>query len=310
MRLENADELGRARVAFRDALYRNGYLVPGATDGILARTGRFEAVVEAVDRHIGRAGAALGAEVLRFPPVVARETFEKTNYIASFPHLTGAVTTFAGTDRDHAALLAARNAGEDWLGHLHPAGTMLVPAACHPAYPLLAGTLPEGGRVLDIYGYCFRHEPSPDPARMQAFRMREYVHAGTPESASAHQADWVAGALGALEDLGLPAAPAAANDPFFGRAGRMLAANQVSANLKVELVVPLYGDLDEGTAVASANYHRDHFGEAFGIRSAGGATAHTACAGFGMERIVLALLRTHGFDTGRWPAPVRRALGS
>ena len=54
----------------------------------------------------------------------------------------------------------------------------------------------------------------------------------------------------------------------------------------------------EPTALASFNHHRDHFGSTYGIELADGGTAHTACLGFGHERIVLALLRTHGLDTG------------
>jgi hypothetical protein len=36
--------------------------------------------------------------------------------------------------------------------------------------------------------------------------------------------------------------------------------------------------------------------------------AHTACLGFGLERITLALLRTHGLDVSTWPAAVREEL--
>ena len=36
--------------------------------------------------------------------------------------------------------------------------------------------------------------------------------------------------------------------------------------------------------------------------------AQTACCAFGMERLVLALLRHHGFDPAEWPAGVRAAL--
>ena len=35
--------------------------------------------------------------------------------------------------------------------------------------------------------------------------------------------------------------------------------------------------------------------------------AHTACLGFGLERVVMALFKTHGFVTEKWPAPVRAA---
>ena len=37
--------------------------------------------------------------------------------------------------------------------------------------------------------------------------------------------------------------------------------------------------------------------------------AHTACVGFGLERIALALYRQHGFDRDTWPSSVREALG-
>ena len=41
----------------------------------------------------------------------------------------------------------------------------------------------------------------------------------------------------------------------------------------------------------------------------GGGPAHTACLGFGLERITLALFRAHGFDVDRWPATAREELG-
>jgi seryl-tRNA synthetase len=60
--------------------------------------------------------------------------------------------------------------------------------------------------------------------------------------------------------------------------------------------------------VTSFNYHQEHFAQIYGLALAEGGSAHTACLGFGQERIVLALLRTHGFEPARWPAEVRRVL--
>ena len=40
---------------------------------------------------------------------------------------------------------------------------------------------------------------------------------------------------------------------------------------------------------------------------ADGEVAHSACVGFGMERIALALFRTHGLDPATWPVSVRAA---
>ena len=42
----------------------------------------------------------------------------------------------------------------------------------------------EGGSRYDVYGWCFRHEPSLDPARMQAFRQHDLVYVGNAEQAS------------------------------------------------------------------------------------------------------------------------------
>ena len=62
------------------------------------------------------------------------------------------------------------------------------------------------------------------------------------------------------------------------------------------------GSDERPTAIISLNYHQDHFGHLFGIRTADGEVAHTACVGFGLERIALALYRRHGFDRATWSA--------
>lgn len=302
------EELRRERARFRDELVAADLLIPTSVDGLYGRSGDFEYIIDLIDHKVRAAGLAAhgsSAQVLRFPPVFPVDAFERTDYLASFPNLTGAITTFTGDNRAHAELLAARAAGADWSHFLTPAGTMLVSAACHPSYARLSGTLPADGVLMDILGYCFRHEPAVDPARMQAFRMHEYVRVGTEEAAIDHRRAWEQRGLSVLSDLGLEAEAVVANDPFFGRAGRILAANQRNDNLKTELVVRLYGDLDDGTAVVSCNNHRDHFGDTFNIRTADGSVAHSACVGFGMERIALGMIRRYGTRPHTWPAHIR-----
>ncbi len=299
-------ELASEYSAFRDGLVDADFLVRSDIDGLYGRTDKFEDIIEGIDRLVVELGSDQNAKVLRFPPVMPTTVFEKTDYLASFPDLTGSIHTFTGNDKAHAQLLQVHSDGGDWTDLLDPSGEMLIPAACHPTYPLLTGTLPEGGRKLDVYGYCFRHEPSIDPTRMQAFRMHEYVYVGTPEGALAHREQWAPRGLKLLTDLGMTPEKVVANDPFFGRAGRMLAVNQRDGELKYELVVQTYPG--QMTAVVSVNYHEDHFGKPFNIKSADGAVAHSSCVGFGMERIALALLATHGLDTAIWPESVRELI--
>ncbi len=301
-----AEDLTPQYQAFRAELVDADLLIPASVDGLYARTAAFERIIEGIDRLVVDLGQDQNATVLRFPPVMPEVVFQKTDYLASFPDLTGSVHSFTGDDLAHKEMLRIYAEGGDWTDLLEPSEVMLIPAACHPSYPLMAGTLPEGGRKLDVYGYCFRHEPSLDPTRMQAFRMPEYVYIGTPEGALAHRQEWVPRGLQLLSDLDLEPAKEVANDPFFGRAGRMLAVNQRDGELKYELTVQTFPG--QQTAVVSCNYHEDHFGKPFGIFSADGAIAHSSCVGFGMERIALALLTTHGVDTATWPQRVRELI--
>lgn len=297
------------RAEFRARLLEAGLLVDVGVPGLYGRSAGYEAVVAGLERLMTQAGSDQEATAIRLPPLLARDTFLRTDYLASFPQLTGAVQTFTGDERDHVELLKLYESGADWSTALTPSGVMLAPAACHPVYALCRGLLPHTGRRFDVHAYCFRHEPSTDPMRMQSFRMREYVYVGTPAAAQEHREMWLPRLQEFLIGLGLAAAQVVANDPFFGRPGRLLAVSQREEALKIELVVPVFGE-DSPTAVASANCHRDHFGTAFEIATADGGVAHSACAAFGVDRIALALLHEHGLQPDSWPKSLRDKLWS
>lgn len=296
-----------AHRAQRQVLLDAGLLVGTGVDGLYGRSGAFESVATGLECLVAAIGAHHGARTVRFPPVLPRATFVKTDYLHSFPSLAGDVEAFAGDDRGHAELLARLQAGKSWSDLLEPTEVVLCPAVCHPLYATLPAEVPEQGSWFDVYGWVFRHEPSIDPARLMSFRQYEVVYVGTPDGARAHRDRSLATALEILDGLGLEVASTLANDPFFGRVGRMLAANQRSEALKYEVLAPTSG-ADAPTAIASANVHEDHFGQAFGLRTADGETAHTACVGYGVERITLALIWVHGTDIDRWPTRVRDQL--
>lgn len=295
--------------AFMRGLVRAGLLIPSGVPGVVGYGGTFEEVVQRVDQCITRQGAADGATVMRFPSLIPRAHFEQSGYLKSFPHLIGSVASFSGDEHDHQQMLRMLERGEDWPRSLTPTDVVLTPAACYPVYPTFGGTtVPAGGRLVDVLTTCFRHEPSSEPTRLQMFRQREFVLIGEPKAVRAHRDLWLERAQQMLSDVQLLARADIANDPFFGRSGRMLAANQRDQALKFELLVPICSE-EKPTACVSCNYHEDHFGLAFAISREGGAPAHTACVGFGLERIALALFKWHGFDVAAWPTSVRQTLG-
>jgi len=301
--LETAD----AYTLYRDELVRAKLLIPSGVRGVYGRGGVFEDVITKFDALVSRAGAEMKPEVMRFPPIFNRAHYEQIDHIHNFPDLMGSLHTFMGGDSEHKAMLGKFERKEDWSRDLAPARVMMTPAICYPLYPTAAGTLPEGGRRVDLQGFAFRHEPSDDPARMQIFRMHEFVRLGTPGQALEHRNYWLDRGQEIFRSVGLNTERVVANDPFFGRGGKVQKAIQREQNLKYEFVVPICST-EKPTAIGSSNYHLDHFGSVFGIRTADGAVAHSACVGFGLERVALALFKTHGLDPGSWPQNVRDVL--
>jgi seryl-tRNA synthetase len=297
------------QIAYLEKLVDAGLLTPTGVHGVYARGDRFEAVRLAFDRLVTSTAAPEQPEPLLFPPLLPREQLETSGYLGSFPHLAGSVFGFDGDERDAAAQLELASRHEDWSEYQTMTDMVLTPAACYPLYPAVAkrGPLPEGGLTLDTGdAYVFRREPSTDPARMQIFHMREIVRVAERDTVVEWREQWRTRATQLLESLGLEIELDVANDPFFGRAGRMLASQQRDQQLKWELLAPIAGGSQ--TAVASSNYHQDHFGLTYEIKTAEGEVAHTGCMAFGEERVTLALFSAHGLDTSMWPSAVRDQL--
>ena len=282
---------------------------PMGVDGVMARTGRYEAVVRGLEAFIDAKRPAEAA-IFRFPPVMSRKMIERSGYLNSFPNLLGCMCCLTGSEREITSTVTSFNAGEaDWTDALAASDLVLSPASCYPIYPMAAeaGPVPRAGLWFDVACDCFRREPSTSIDRLQSFRMREYVRIGTPEQILAFRAEWIERAEAMADELGLAYAIDVANDPFFGRGGEIMAASQVQQALKFELLVPVVSSV-KPTACMSFNYHLEHFTEVWDMRDEDGAMPHSGCVAFGMDRLAVALFATHGLDPALWSAALRRTL--
>lgn len=293
--------------AFHAGLVAHGLIVPVGVPGVFGRGQVFEDVLERFNALVSHVARDDGAEYFVFPPVIDRKVLEASDYMDSFPHLAGTVFSFFGKELDARRLSERIHACEHWGDTQQMTDVVLNPAACYPVYPSFSGTVPEQGRLVTMLNWVFRHEPSPEPTRMQSFRVREFVRCGTPEQVVEWRNMWLQRGLDLLRSLGLDAHSDVAADPFFGKGGKMLAVSQKEQQLKFEVLVPVISR-DKPTAVCSFNFHQEHFGEAFHIKTSDGAVANTACLGFGLERVVMALFQAHGFEPKAWPAEVRAQL--
>jgi seryl-tRNA synthetase len=281
---------------------------PLGVDGVYARTALYEGVIERLTAHISRQRDPR-AEVLRFPPVMSRRQLEKSGYLKSFPNLLGCVCALHGSEAAIRSAAERYENGGDWTTSLGATDLVLSPAACYPLYPLIAsrGRVPDGGLIFDVAADCFRREPSRSFDRLQSFRMREFVRIGSPEEITAFREGWMTRARALADELALPYKVDVANDPFFGRVGQIMAVSQLQQSLKFELLIP-YHAAAKPTACMSFNYHREHFGQVWGLQDARSELAHTGCVAFGMDRLAVALFANHGVEVARWPASARRAL--
>jgi seryl-tRNA synthetase len=281
---------------------------PMGVDGVYARTALYLKVLDHLEGFITRQREP-DVEIMRFPPVMSRKQLEKSGYLKSFPNLLGCVCALHGSEASIRGAVERHESGGDWTASLSASDLVLSPAACYPLYPIVAarGRLPSGGLQFDIEADVFRHEPSRSLDRLQSFRMREFVRVGSAEEIVEFRERWMEHALRIADELALPFALDVANDPFFGRVGQMMAVSQRQQALKFELLIPYFAGASP-TACMSFNYHREHFGNVWGIRDANEELAHTSCVAFGIDRLTVALFANHGLDVAAWPATTRRAL--
>ena len=286
-----------------DILFR-----PMGVDGVYARTELYVNLVERLEGYITRQRDP-SAEIMRFPPVMSRKQLEKSGYLKSFPNLLGCVCALHGSEGSIRQAVERHDNGGDWTTSLTSSDLVLSPAACYPVYPIVAarGKLPSGGLQFDIEADVFRHEPSMSLDRLQSFRMREFVRIGSPQEIVDFREGWMARAPKLADDLGLPYTLDVANDPFFGRVGQVMAVSQRQQALKFELLIPYYPQASP-TACMSFNYHREHFGQVWGIHDDKGDLAHTSCVAFGIDRLAVAMFANHGVNLKTWPAQTRAAL--
>ena len=253
-------------------------------------------------RRLDAAFTCLGtrehAPEVMYPTLLGASHLAKLDYFKSFPHMA----TFAcNLDRDPDNLgTFARSAGVDVQGavaltRLAPVTDVLTPAACYHIYVDLAGQVLPAFRTVTTRATCFRREDHYTPLERQwSFGMREVVGLGSSEDVKAFLERGRSRVDRFVAALGLSVAWTPATDPFFDMSRNPKFLAQKLDPVKTEMIHQ--GRL----AVGSINFHRNFFGETFGIEHAG-EPAFSGCIAFGLERWIRAVLDVHGPDAAAWP---------
>lgn len=283
-------ELGRGRVSLR---------------------GPALALVSALDEDCARIGRSLDASEERHPALVPATVLARCGYFGSFPHAVSLVTHLS-EDYDAIERFREANAGAGDLVQppgdaLAPFAACLLPALCYAVYAAREGSaLTEPTLTVTTAGHCYRYESRnlAGIERLWEFGMREVVFLGDAEHVARTRVRLLEATMEQLERWDLDGTIESANDPFFPAARAERAWWQRSGDRKLELRLPIGLGADgapRAIACASFNLHERFFGSAFRITSTDGEAVASGCAGWGMERWMLACFAQHGFDPEGWP---------
>lgn len=225
--------------------------------------------LEELDTELRACAFDQGGSEESYPVLIDAAKLTRAGYPDAFPHLL----MTAAVMREPAAPISETN--------IVPTEWCLSPAVCYHTYASLEGRTVDPGIIVTARGHCFRSE---DPAalapgrRQIEFQMREIVFVGEPSWIEEHLHRFQPEVEALARAHGLDGAWCAASDPFFLPRARGKAQMQRLLGTKIEWCLP------DGLAIASINRHGAFFGERFHIRATEGATAHSACVAFGLDR--------------------------
>jgi len=258
---------------------------------------------------------SFGARPYRFPTLLPAKLLGRINYFRAFPHSLSFVTHLR-EDLDIIDNFARTASCDDHglnapLDSFAPIPALLSPAVCYHLYFSLADKpLPDGKLAATAVGHCYRYESTNliSLERLWNFSLREVIFVGSKDFVVDNREAARERMKSVFEEFGMAYRVESATDPFFVGEFRKQTAFQSAFQLKFEIRARL--PFKESTlAVGSYNYHQDFFGRNLNISLPDGSPAHTACVGFGLERMAYAFLAQFGFDKKDWPEAVRNALG-
>jgi seryl-tRNA synthetase len=242
-----------------------------------------------IDQLFVRWSYLWAAEQYAFSTTISARELNKIGYFRSFPHL---VTFAAGADEQYQNQLAKTDCPlEDSClsgASFNPVSEVLTPAACYHFYINLEGTQFDSASYYTTVAKCFRRESEYKPLQRQsAFSMREIVCIGSAQEVTTFLERFQILLGRFFEAHGLPVTFVQATDAFFDPKNSPKYLMQKLQPLKTEMI------FDGNLAIGSLNFHRNFFGEAYGLERNGKA-AYSGCVAFGLERWMYALMSPYG----------------
>jgi seryl-tRNA synthetase len=288
-------------------------LVSECGQGQVALAEPLVSLMDGMDRSIRRIVVeGFGATEYRYPTLIPTAVLDSASYPASFPQFL-MVATRLHEDLDvyrdfQSAYVKSGKVDKTFLDRCTDVDYCLPPTMCYHTFGQYRGRVLEPDRVhvVTSRGKSFRHESryATTLERLWDFTIRETVFFGDRTGVLDAREKLMTSVFALMDEWQLEGFCTVASDPFFiGADPGAKAWSQRMLELKYELRLGMGPDKD--VAVGSFNFHDDFFGKSFDIGLAGAGSVVSGCAGFGLERLVYALLCQHGPSFDDWPRSVR-----
>jgi len=276
------------------------------SNGQVSLKGDLLQFLEEFDGFLLRSNLGKQCQNFSFPSFIPAKELNKVGYFQSFPHLaTFPINLKNNPDnlQTFSNLNSVEGSVEKGLKvtEITEVNDVLTPAACYHFYPLFSDSQLEEVQYLSTRCVCHRREIEYNALlRQWSFKMREFVSIGSSEEVKNHLKNWKEKISRILEGLKIPFKICVATDPFFGSQANPKFIMQKLDPVKYEFIYQGHDGLDE-LAIASLNFHKNTFGEAFNIKSKDSEIAFSSCAAFGLERWLSVFLNEFGPNIERWP---------
>lgn len=276
--------------------------LPGASAGSAGQTaigGPLLALDRRLDTIFVNWAVRFGAVEVRFPPCIEARQLDRLGYFQAFPHLATFPVVLQNEPDNLSAFTARPGLAEDTpvqLSKLADVEHVLTPAACYPVYIEFENHSFDQPCYITTRATCFRREQHFQHLERQwAFSMREIVCIGTEAEVQRFLTAGTDLLQQLAQALDLPVCWQTATDPFFKPKQNAQYVYQKLEPVKNELVY------DTRLAIASTNFHRQHFGAAFNLQRADD-FAYSGCIAMGIERWLAAVGGRWGYDPLSWPS--------
>ena len=281
-------------------------------NGLNCYGGDFFKLVRCIDRKLELYCESQKAQNWEFPELLTMRDIHRIQYLNHYPHQALAVSHVLENIESIEAL-SKRADGDSRIpaSFLSEPDYLLRHALCIHFYKIHENESisPAPCRIATTIGKCNRYESKNMRTfeRLCQFTMREIVYIGSTQTVNGERGRLMDFFCEMTERLDLEFELVTSNDPFFTVELDRKALFQHVAETKYEMALPL--DETRKLAVASFNYHGTSFSDAFQICSALPDTRiHTACFGYGLERMAYAFLIQHGANPRAWPPSVKDYL--